>query len=189
MSLLCWGLQSWTQDARWGLTRAEQRGRITSLALLATLLLMQPRVRLAFQAASASCQLTSSFSFTSTPMSFLAGLLSVSSPPSLGAGYVLNRGFQKDALTTHVFSNSQIIVMPGPASAAGLASRGHCPQQTGAAGPGSQSSRQGFFLNSKISMEAGKMLSTICLKPARWPVVLLGNPECHLVHVTWCCWM
>ena len=42
MSFLCWGLQSWTQDSRWGLTRVEQRGRITSLALLATLLLMQP---------------------------------------------------------------------------------------------------------------------------------------------------
>jgi len=36
------GLQSWMQDSRWGLTRAEQRGRITSLDLLAMLLLMQP---------------------------------------------------------------------------------------------------------------------------------------------------
>ncbi|KAK4824609.1 LOW QUALITY PROTEIN: hypothetical protein QYF61_016878 [Mycteria americana] len=32
------------QYSRWGLTRAEQRGRISSLDLLATLLLMQPRV-------------------------------------------------------------------------------------------------------------------------------------------------
>ena len=34
------GLQSWMQDSRWGLTRAEQRGRINSLDLLDTLLLM-----------------------------------------------------------------------------------------------------------------------------------------------------
>jgi len=27
MSVLCRGLQSWTQDSRWGLTRAEQRGQ------------------------------------------------------------------------------------------------------------------------------------------------------------------
>jgi len=32
------------QDCRWGLSIAEQRGRITSLDLLATLLLMQPRI-------------------------------------------------------------------------------------------------------------------------------------------------
>jgi len=44
MSLLCWGLQRWTQDSRWGLTRVEQRGRIPSLDLLATLLGMQPRM-------------------------------------------------------------------------------------------------------------------------------------------------
>ena len=25
---LCWGVRSWTEDSRWGLTRAEQRGRI-----------------------------------------------------------------------------------------------------------------------------------------------------------------
>ncbi|KAK4812332.1 hypothetical protein QYF61_017109 [Mycteria americana] len=73
------GLQSWTQYSRWGLTRAEQRGRITSLDLLATLLFMQPRIWLAFWAASAHCQLTSSFSSTSTPKSFSAGLLSIPS--------------------------------------------------------------------------------------------------------------
>jgi len=43
-----------------GLTRAEQRGRITSLDLLATLLLMQPRLRLAFWAVSTHCWVTSS---------------------------------------------------------------------------------------------------------------------------------
>jgi len=50
MSFLCWGLQSWMQDSRWSLTRAEQRDRIPSLALLAMLLLMQPRIQLAFWA-------------------------------------------------------------------------------------------------------------------------------------------
>ena len=34
MSLLCWGLQNWIKDSRWGLTRVEQRGGITSLNLL-----------------------------------------------------------------------------------------------------------------------------------------------------------
>jgi len=43
------------QDSRWGLTRAEQRGRIPSLDLLATMLLMQPRVLLAFWAGSCPC--------------------------------------------------------------------------------------------------------------------------------------
>jgi len=38
-----WGPQSWIQDSRWGLTRAEQRGRIASIDLLATLLFIQPR--------------------------------------------------------------------------------------------------------------------------------------------------
>ncbi|KAK4826971.1 hypothetical protein QYF61_012912 [Mycteria americana] len=37
-------LQSRMQYSKWGLTRAEQRGQITSLDLLATLLLMQPMV-------------------------------------------------------------------------------------------------------------------------------------------------
>jgi len=41
------------EDSRWGLTRAEQRGRITSLDLLATLLFMQPRIQLAFWDANA----------------------------------------------------------------------------------------------------------------------------------------
>lgn len=41
---LCWGHQSWRQHSGRGLRRAEWRGRIPSLAVLATLLLMQPRV-------------------------------------------------------------------------------------------------------------------------------------------------
>ncbi|KAK4807440.1 hypothetical protein QYF61_001991 [Mycteria americana] len=66
-----------------GLTRAEQRGRIPSLDLLATLLWMQPRMLLAFWAASAHCRLMSSLSSISTPKSFSTGLLSIPSSPSL----------------------------------------------------------------------------------------------------------
>jgi len=47
-ALLMLRLQSWTQDSRPGLTRAEQRGRIISLDPLAMLLLMQPRIWLFF---------------------------------------------------------------------------------------------------------------------------------------------
>ena len=39
-SFLCWGPHTWTQSSRWGLTRAKQRGTITSLSLLASPLLM-----------------------------------------------------------------------------------------------------------------------------------------------------
>lgn len=38
MPFLCWGPQSWTWCSRWGLSREEYRGRITSPTLLATLL-------------------------------------------------------------------------------------------------------------------------------------------------------
>jgi len=61
----------------------EQRGRITSLALLVMLFLMQPRIQLAFWAASTHCLVTLSFSSTSTPKSFSSGLLSIPSSPSL----------------------------------------------------------------------------------------------------------
>ena len=77
------GVQSWTQDSRWGLTRAEYRGRIPSLDLLAMLLLMQPRAQLAFWAARAHCCVILSFLSTSTLTSFSAGLLSIHSLPNL----------------------------------------------------------------------------------------------------------
>lgn len=48
-----------------------------SLALLATLIWMQPRIQLAFWAGSAHCQLMPSFSSTSTPSSFSSGLFSI----------------------------------------------------------------------------------------------------------------
>ncbi|KAK4824302.1 hypothetical protein QYF61_013047, partial [Mycteria americana] len=44
---------------------------------------IQPRIRLAFWAASTHCGLTSNFSSTSTPKSFCTGLLSIHSFPSL----------------------------------------------------------------------------------------------------------
>ena len=43
MSLLCWGAQNRTQHSRCNLTSAEQKGRLTSLLLLAIFPLVQPR--------------------------------------------------------------------------------------------------------------------------------------------------
>ncbi|TRZ26652.1 hypothetical protein HGM15179_000423 [Zosterops borbonicus] len=56
------GAQSWMQHSRWGLTRVQQWDRIPSLDLLATLMLMQPRIQVAFWAGRALCLLMSSFS-------------------------------------------------------------------------------------------------------------------------------
>jgi len=65
-----------SQDSRWGLARAKQRGRIPSLDMLATLLEMQSRIWLAFWAASAHCWVMLSFWVNQQPpKSFLAGLL------------------------------------------------------------------------------------------------------------------
>ena len=61
---------------------AEQKRTITSLFLLDTPLLMQPRILLAFWAASAHCRLTSSFSSVKTPKSFSTELLSRRPSPS-----------------------------------------------------------------------------------------------------------
>lgn len=47
MSVPYWGAQDWTQHSRYGLTRAELRGSIPSLNLLARLCLMQSRMLLA----------------------------------------------------------------------------------------------------------------------------------------------
>ena len=65
------------QYSRWGLMRAEKRGTITSLTLLITSLLVQPRRLLALQAARAHCWHKSSFSSTSTLQLFSAVLLPV----------------------------------------------------------------------------------------------------------------
>ncbi|KAK4818250.1 hypothetical protein QYF61_009425 [Mycteria americana] len=71
------------EGSRAGLSTPEQSGRISSLDLLAKLLLMQPRIRLAFCAVSAHCRLMSSFLSISIPKSFSSGLLSITSSPSL----------------------------------------------------------------------------------------------------------
>uniref|UniRef100_A0A8C3JB82 Symplekin n=1 Tax=Calidris pygmaea TaxID=425635 RepID=A0A8C3JB82_9CHAR len=47
LSLLNWGAQNWSQCSNGGLPSAEQRGRMTSLHLLATLCPTQPRIPLA----------------------------------------------------------------------------------------------------------------------------------------------
>ena len=60
----CPSSQNWMQYSRWGLMTAEQMGRITSLDLLVTLLLMQPRIQVAFWAASAPCLLMLSLSIS-----------------------------------------------------------------------------------------------------------------------------
>lgn len=63
--------------------RAEQRSRITSITLLVTLDLMQPRVQFFVWAGSTHCWLMLSFSATSTPKSFSAGLFSIYLLPGL----------------------------------------------------------------------------------------------------------
>ena len=63
--------------------RAEHKGRIPSLDLLATLLWMQPGILLSFWVVNILCQLRSSFTSTSIPKSFSVGLLSIHSSPSL----------------------------------------------------------------------------------------------------------
>lgn len=44
VSSLFWGAEKWTPHSRWDLTSAEGRGRIPSLAMVASLLLAQPRM-------------------------------------------------------------------------------------------------------------------------------------------------
>jgi len=65
-----------TQGSRCGLTRGEQRRRITSLNLLAMLMLMQPRIPLAALATRAHCWLMANLLSTRTPSSFSPELLS-----------------------------------------------------------------------------------------------------------------
>lgn len=69
------------QESRWSLMGVEQRGRVTSLDLLATLLLMQLKIWLAFWSASAHWWLMLSFLSTNTPKCFSTGLLSIPSSP------------------------------------------------------------------------------------------------------------
>uniref|UniRef100_A0A8C0E917 ABC-type glutathione-S-conjugate transporter n=1 Tax=Bubo bubo TaxID=30461 RepID=A0A8C0E917_BUBBB len=73
--IVAWAEREWK--------KCHSRTQIPSLALLATLLLMQPRTWLAFWAVSTHCWLTVSFPSTNTPKSFSLGLLSIHSSPSL----------------------------------------------------------------------------------------------------------
>lgn len=66
--------QYWKQYSECILTTVEQRGRVTSLELLAVTFLIQPRRLLAFLATRVHCWLT--VKFIRTPISFLAELLS-----------------------------------------------------------------------------------------------------------------
>jgi len=61
----------------------EQRGRISILDLLLTLLLVQPRLQLPFEAARAHCRLLLNLPTTDIPKSFFSGLLSNYSLPNL----------------------------------------------------------------------------------------------------------
>ena len=71
------------QYSRSGFTRVHERGRITILDLLATLLLIQPRIRLAFWAVSGHCCVMLSISSTTAPKTLFSGLPSIHSLLSL----------------------------------------------------------------------------------------------------------
>lgn len=72
-----------TPCSRWGFMRAEQVEIITFLALLATPVLLQPLVQLAFWATCAHCRLMFCFSSTGILKSFSARVLPVSYSTSL----------------------------------------------------------------------------------------------------------
>ena len=82
LSFVNWGAQNRTQEAKCGLSRAEQRGRIISFSLLTTLFVMY-RMRLAFWAIRAHCCLTASLLPARTPSSFSTEQLSSRSAPHL----------------------------------------------------------------------------------------------------------
>ena len=70
-------------DMEGGFPRSEQRGRITSLTLLAMFFLMHPRTPLAFLATRAQCWLMGNLLSIRTPRSLSAELLSRRSIPDL----------------------------------------------------------------------------------------------------------
>jgi len=71
-SFLCLGPQTWMQYSRWGRVRTEERGKIPSLA---TPLLIQPTIQLAFWAVRACCWLILSFVTTIFIFSNFSSLL------------------------------------------------------------------------------------------------------------------
>jgi len=83
MSLLHWGLHIWMHYSRWGLTSAEQRGRITSLELLATLLPTQTQDTVGFLGCEGTLLAHVQLPCTSISKSFSARLCSVSFIPQL----------------------------------------------------------------------------------------------------------
>ena len=66
-----------------GLTRAEQRERITSFDLLATIFVLHPKIPLAFLATRAHCWLMANLMSTRTCRSFSTELPSSRSSPYL----------------------------------------------------------------------------------------------------------
>jgi len=82
MAFFYWGALNWTQYSKCGLNSAEQKGNITSLNLLATLFLTQPKT-VVFFAASAYCLLMFNPLSTETCMSFSVKLISAQLVPSL----------------------------------------------------------------------------------------------------------
>lgn len=70
VSLLYWRAWNWTQRSECGPTSAEERGKIISIDLLATLLLMQPRIPLSFLVARLFCWLTFKLVSTKPPGAF-----------------------------------------------------------------------------------------------------------------------
>lgn len=88
MSFLCWGP---TQYCRWGSHDSRVGWKIASFDLLALILLMQPRIQIAFWAASSHCQLTFRFSATNSPKSS-AELPSIHSSLSVYPWDCLNPG-------------------------------------------------------------------------------------------------
>lgn len=71
-SLLYWALQNWTQYCSYGFSSAEERGRITSFNLLATCLLVQPRIPPNFIRARSHCWIMYNFLSSRIPASFSA---------------------------------------------------------------------------------------------------------------------
>ena len=80
LSLLSCGAQNWAQNSRCDLSRAEQRGRITSLHLLPVLILVHPRIPLALLATRTQCELMDISLSSRTPRSFSAELLAAGLP-------------------------------------------------------------------------------------------------------------
>lgn len=76
---LCWGPRAERSSPDW-VSQGQTRGGQPLPHPADTPLLVQPRMQLTFRAVSAHCWLTTSFSSTRNPMSFLAEQLSVSSP-------------------------------------------------------------------------------------------------------------